>query len=307
MNIKDILHQLGENFGLKKNQITILYLLYTHEKLTADEIVLKSKIPKGGIYEYLNELLNLKLISKEETIPAKYEVDNFKQRILEFLHFRFEDFMKKESEILSMIDKNDIFDFQLIKSKEEYTFQMMDIVTNALNFDCIIRDKSVPFELYPDKEEDFLKLRKILWEKRPTLSGAENQNLTLMLLKVFREAWIKKKKLRYIITKSGLDYYFNTLKDDFRDKTKEEMSFEILKRLSKIQAEIKVIEDNIPYSLFLSDKKVMFIVAQSTKIINGFVSTNKDIIEIYRNLFESMYIRNKPIESIEKYLKEENN
>jgi DNA-binding transcriptional regulator GbsR (MarR family) len=302
MKFKEILTKLGENFDLKKNHLVILNLLYHQDSLTADDIVAKTGIPKGGIYEYLNDLLHLQLISKDNINPARYDIKNFKSKIVEFLHLQFKEFVQKEAEILNLIERADNFEFKMIRSKEEYTFHLMDIVNggDAINF--IIREKSVPFELYPDNEKDFIAFREKLWKKRPTLSGAENPNLSLMQLKTFQEAWRKKKKLRYIITKSGLEYFFDTLEKDVQIKSREEMTYEIIHRLHKNNIKIKVIDEKTPYNLFISENKIMFVVAKSSKIITGFISNNPEVIMIYQNMFESMYNRTQPIEPIEKYL-----
>ncbi len=303
MKFDQILHVLNKQFELKKNHILIINLLYNSDELTADEIVSETKIPKGGIYEFLNDLINLNLISKNEGSPAKYNAHNFENRVVEFIYKKFNDFVQKETELLNLINTSATPDIQIIKSKEEYTFQMMDIISRSDKINFIVRSKSVPFELYPEKDKEFIEIRNIMWKKRPTLSGAENPNLTIMHLKTFKDAWEKKKQLRYLITKEGFDYYFETLKKDYKEKKPEDMVKEILKRLHKTKIDIKVVDEKIPYNLFLSEKKMMFVVAHSTKIITGFVSTNKDIIEVYQNLFDSMFHGTKPVLTIEEYLK----
>lgn len=301
MEINTILDVLKKNFDLKKNHVLIIKTLYPDNELTADQILAKTKIPKGGIYEFLNYLLKYDLIEKSLDVPAKYSVKNFNKKLLNFLHKEFENFSRKEAELLELLKEKEEFGFNLITNTEQYTFELINAANGGSKFDAVIRHGSIPYELYPEDEKDFIKLREIIWAKRKVLSGTENPNLAIILYKAIKDIWNKKKPIRYLITKSGFDYNLNLIKDKLSEDEFKEIVRSILKKLKKYDIKMKVTSEHSPFNLFISDKKVMFVIAHETKIITGFTSTNKEIISVYQNLFESMY-NNSENKNVEFYL-----
>ena len=93
--IDDIFSELKKGYNLKKNHMNIIKLLSV-EECTADEICERTTIPKGRIYNLLNELIEMRLLERKSGVPAVYSMGDPESRILDFLKHSFTKEVQKQ-------------------------------------------------------------------------------------------------------------------------------------------------------------------------------------------------------------------
>lgn len=303
MASKEILNILKEKFDLKENHIKIIESLSEKNNLTADEICKVTKIPKGRIYEFLNELLSIKLILKDKSLPSKYFIKDLDNQIVDFLEYSFNDLMSKEMAVMEVLEEKTKPDqIKLIRTAQEYSFHIMRLFKEGKHFKMIVRNKSAPPNIYPENEEDYVRLRQEIEGKRVTLTGGKGK-LNLLLYKSYMSAW-KEKQFVYIMGKEGFDFFFKNYDSAFGSKKTVEYMIKLKEDLKERNTKVIVVDEYIPYSIYLSEKEMLLVLTHSGGELAGFVISNKHIIDVYHKLFEEMIKRGKDIAHyIDEYLK----
>ncbi|MFC1698030.1 helix-turn-helix domain-containing protein, partial [Nanoarchaeota archaeon] len=216
MHYQKVFEEMKNSFGLKQNHIGILnYLLY--EDLAAGSISKKTKIPLGRIYDFLNDLINWRLIAKKRGKPAKYTMQDPKMRILDFLKRQSDNFAEKELKVTEMLRDEGGEDIEVINDSNQFTFALMKALAKYNHFRIIDRYQALPYILYPQDEKDYMKMREVISKNRITLSG-RSPEVAVMFFKAFKEAYQSGKKFEYITSVKAVDFYASILKKNFKEE-----------------------------------------------------------------------------------------
>jgi sugar-specific transcriptional regulator TrmB len=291
-----LLERLRKDFDLKENHITILDTLFSKD-MTADEICKKTGIPKGRIYEFLNYLVDVDLVSKIRAVPAKYTVANFEKRIMDFLNFNFDNYLKKEMEIIdAMSDGKRIESIKMVKTREEHILQIRRSYISDKEFMIIERKNTVPFFFFPENDQDFRRIRSEISRRRPVLHRTD-QHLIMYKNTFFSTLKTSRKSFRYLVNQTAINNYFDAYLAAF-DKKKMQSQLQIITDIMKEKdVKVRVTKDIFPYHMFLTDKRLMLSL-NLPESISGMLVESKGVINEYAGFFRMMFSSAKPVEPI---------
>lgn len=291
----EILEELKKNFHLKKSHIVIMQLL-SEEKATADEICERSQIPKGRVYGLLNELINMHLIDKNESLPAVYSMKDLQENVFDFLQYDFSKEVKKRSNLLSLLNKEtDEERVAMVGTHEDYDYEVIAMITEANWLKIINRDLSVPWFIQPKDESEFWKVRVEINKRRRTFTS---QTKALALLK--HRAYVKfyeKKPVEQIMTKATFDAYISVLREVYGEEKIKEWAHWLMEEFKKHKnVKVYVLEDHIQvYNSFTSDKQIMSVLLFGGEL-NGIKVIGKRVTHLYENMFEELKRSSKPVQ-----------
>ncbi|MFT4343566.1 MAG: helix-turn-helix domain-containing protein [Candidatus Woesearchaeota archaeon] len=285
--MEQILKELGKNFNLHGKELLILQELI-RKPMNADELSNNTNIPKGRIYEHLNELIAKKLIDKSEKKPYTYTIENFEQNIAEFLKQTFENMVQKQHSIMHLIEqkKSKIDEIISIDTSEDYSFRTIQILKESRFLKNIIRHGSIPFVLYPKKSSSFSKVRSLYIENRPTLSNTTVE-MTFMIYHAYEDAYEKKKPMEYIVEEEALNIHRKIMIEKMGEKFFAQMIQEVKERLKQSSIRVYVAKEFIPMQILISDKKV-FLALTHHSHTKGLILMNPSAVEIYEQYFDNI-------------------
>lgn len=284
MQVGNILKELKMDFQLKDSHISIIDSL-KEKDLRADEICSSTGIPKGKIYELLNELLHVNLIKKKKQIPALYSARDIKSNTLDFLKYCFDELVAKEIRVMSLLDREEQ-QIEVITDKEKCIFRIMESLAKDDDFRIVFGAKSVPMFFYPDDNNLHLKLRKILVKKRETLAGDKHN--AILLANTYREANKLGKQFKFLITEEAFRLYMETVSDELSREEFSRLLKEIKNNVQKPNIGLRIIRGYVFNYIYSSNKK-LFIVMFSSKIAIALVITSQKAVNAFSDLFDDVY------------------
>ncbi len=305
----EILSVLKRDFGLRKNHILILEALQQSDN-TAEALSRSTGIPLGRIYGFLHFLESETLIDKSPQHPAVYSFQHKQEKLNDFLLHRFDRFLDAEAAIAHLLEKQNLKEeTKVIDTSKEYVLETFNMLKEGGELKIIVRNTSVCPDLYPFDKKEFLKVRLLVEEKRKkkqktTLSSGTHPSSTLFML--FHEHTRKGFKIDYILTKQGVDLYFDILFKLFPRRFVHKIITEILARLHTYpNVKIHIVDDFIPYNLYLSPTRVQLVLTHGGGVLSGFASNNSGAVSVYSDLYESIKKRSRSIASyLQRKLKE---
>ncbi len=293
MDIDRVLQLAEKNFNFRLNNQLIIKALYNKGQMTADEICDETGVPRGRVYEYLNELVEKNLIVKTSKQPFRYYIDSMEQRAVEYSANSLMRALKKQENLIkklkvkdSLIPLSNLSDKIILRSREEY---------NAEKLGFILRDKLYHSFFFPfnDLDEYFSfkqKFEKGVIPRSYSMEARRDLSLSLMVAK---HTFEQKIPVKSVMGKSSIDFYFRRVKRVFG---KEELA----KRLQFIldildenkQFKIRVVDEYFSYSLSLTDKSLVFTIVEEMNedfFMNGFLLRNEKDVKKYWNILQTRF------------------
>jgi predicted transcriptional regulator len=292
MQVENILNELKNDFQLKDSHISIIKSL-KEKDCTADEICSLTRIPKGKIYELLNELLNVNLIKKIRQIPAIYSAKDIKSNTLDFLKYCFDELVAKEVRIMSMLDRGEQ-QIEVITNKEKCIFRIMESLAKENNFRIVFGAKSVPMFFYPDNNQLHLKLRKKLVKERETLAGDKHN--AILLANTYKEAHKLEKRFRFLITEEAFNLYMKTASKELSKKEFRDLIKKIKGYVRRADIDLRVMQGHI-FNYIYSSNDRLFIIMFSAKMAISLVITSEKAVNAFADLFDDVFKNSKNIKS----------
>jgi len=274
-----------DELELKPRHLDILNSLDGSD-LKVPEIVGKTGIPKGKIYDLLNELIDKGLIGRYGKNPKKYTTKNLFLQMKKSLSNNFVEQVKNHIKVLNLLEEEPQPEKVIVFSNSEDYFKSIMVEmekTNSLKVLC--RHKSVPFVLYPNDRDEFLKIRKFVSKKRKLFLSSEE--LFAKMNEKYHQFLNSGKRLEYIIDRESIDNYFNNLRKYLGKVKFNQFRDEIYFKLKNSNLSINVIENNYQYSMFVSDTSVFINVAALSSSL-GLSIYNKETASVYSALFEDI-------------------
>ena len=301
--ISTVLKELKVSFGLKKAQTQILEAL-SEKDLSADAICEKTGIPKGRIYELLNEMIEwrlLKKIDQKGMNPSMYSFSPYKSKVLDFLRHRLNEQISKETCLVEMLEEPGLQRVEVIEDSKSYEFHVMGFLSGAEWIKAIHRNLSLPWFIYPWDEEEFFNIRKIIMKRRQEQQFTSTEkSIMTMKLRAYKEIY-SKKPAEQIMTKLAFESYLKIIREAYEKKELREWAENLMKNL-ETHDNVKLFVIENPYSLFtnhISDKSVISITVHGGKL-SGIKLLGEKTVELYSDAFDEMKERAQPFEE---YLK----
>ena len=293
--ISKILEELKSDYHLKKNHLSILNLL-SAEECTADEICARTGIPKGRIYNLLNELINMRLIERKSGVPAVYSMSNPHDKIMEFLRYEFNKNIEKQKRLMSMLEEKEGYEkVEVIPDNESYDYELMSLLSESLWLKIIHGNLSIAWFIQPRTEADFWKVRQEI-NKRRRAATTPSKDISLLKYRSYLELY-KSKPAEQIMTKEAFDSFVSVVKDVYGKTKTREWAREMLKNL-EASPNVKLFVMDSPSSVFnqyISDKGVLSILIFRGDV-TGIKIIGKRVVELYSKYFEELKSRSAPIQ-----------
>lgn len=290
MDTKKLFGELEQSFGLRKNHILILGAL-TKDDYTADKLSKDTNIPMGRIYEFLNDLLELRLIGKKEGFPAVYFVGDLSERLLDFLRYQTDVVVAKEKRLLGLIEsEKELEQTTIVNGREELAFMTMKTTLGAQEIRSIVKHETVPDIFYPFDENEFIKLRNYFGRK--SAGGAIFKGgadpLRIQLFRTNKEAYASGRNIKYVMDRTSFDRYIDllaTLGKEKRDQTIKT----VLDQLSQYKnVKVYVVEKDLPVSIRIYDKKRVLMRIVHLDAPLGIFIQSKKVAAFYNSFFEDL-------------------
>lgn len=286
----DLIEELGNNYKIPEKQVRILRVLEFGD-LTARQISHETGIPKGRLYDYINKLLGTGLIEKSNKKPFLYSFRNKEEKIRMFLEKRFEEAIKKESLIISALQKN-TRELKLLASKEDYVLSLRRVYDEEDEIFFIERITTVPFYFYPDNDEKYRKVRKVVKEKRKVI--LEDEHLERLYKDNFFDNLKKGKRFIGITSKKAVSSFFKSMEISLGRKEFINQLKSIVRLLRSRGVECRLSEDSFPYYLVISRNSVLLCFNMPDKPV-GLVVRDRETAKSFLEYFDSIYSRAQPI------------
>jgi len=297
--LSEVLEELRNNFHLKKNHLMILKLLLA-EACTADEICERTTIPKGRIYNLLNELISMRLIEREQSVPAIYSMKNPNDTILNFLKYAFSKEVQKQTRVIAMLEEKAKFErIEMIITNEAYDYEQIALIMEAKWLKTIHRELSISWFIQPRDENEFWKVRQEI-NKRRRASTTPKKDISILKYRAYADVY-KDKPIEQIMTKEALEAYANIIRDLYGKKAVKQWAKDVIEGLEK-HKNVKLYILDTPSSMFntfISDKAVLYILISKGEI-TGIKLIGNRAVDLYEKYFEELRAKTKPIQE---YLK----
>lgn len=293
MPFEDLLEILRRDFGLRENHEAIIRILAEGPGLTAQQICDATGIPKGRIYDYLNELIAEHLILKKPTDPAIYWIDDVEKRIYEFSARRFEDLIEKERRLLKKIYFAKATDVENLPSRYQYNSHLAKEHYIAEWINNIRSDGHYPLVFYPKSDDEYFSIKRRLMERE--YLGVKDKMAMIRLRRARYQAMKEGKKVRFIISEPSYFEFVDSVKTEFgKSYLKERLQElnDVLKRYPNVK--IRVLPKPISYDLFVSDKAVAFAL-EHRGILRGLIVHNPFVCDSYNQIFQRYYAEGKDV------------
>mgnify|MGYP001225599579 CR=1 FL=1 len=292
MDAKQIFGELEKEFGLRGNHILLLEALVKDE-YTADSLSKETGIPMGRIYEFLNDLLNWRLVEKQKGHPAVYKVGDLKERILDFLRFQTEESISKEKKLVGLIsEEKEVEQTTIVNGREELAFMTMKTTLESKQILSVVKYETIPTILYPFDEAEFIKLRnyfgKKTGDKNAIFKGGVDP-ARLQLYRTNKEGYANGKKVTYVMDRHSFDHYVNLVKQLGPKKTKEILGAVLHQLETYRNVKVYIVEKNLPISIRIYDNARVLIRIVHLDAPMGIFIQSKKVASFYNSFFEDLF------------------
>jgi len=305
MRSDEMLNELEANFGLKDNHIKILKELQLSGELTADKLAKNTGVPLGRIYDFLNDLVESKLVLKSTTFPSVYSVDNLEQRVMEFMRYQTDNLVHKEQKLMTILSETkDIEQTFLITDKEKLAFEEMKSIMESKEIKFIVKNETIPSIFYSYNEDEFIKMRNYFAKKtkdKGAIYKGGADRTRIMVYRTIKEAMLSKKKIPYIMDKHTMDLFLRLISGLNREKKKEIIKTVLSQMNQCPNVKVYVVEDTLPISVIIFDnKRVLLRLVHLGAPLGIFIQSEKTA-QFYNSFFNDLISKSK---TAQKYLKE---
>ncbi len=291
--------KLQETFGLNDKHILILKAL-KHDGLGAKKICEKTKIPQGRIYEYLNHLIDNKLVEKTHKKPFTYSVYDLNYNVIGFMKHKMENMLRAQTEVMDLMKGSGLDYVDIVNSSTKFTQMHLAMIAEAKSLKYISLHNSFPYALYPLEQSKFIKMRKAIVDSRPTITSFDGQ-MALLVFRTYKDALTQGKEIHVVLEKSSFDFHVNIIKGmgkKFFDYWKDTM----IEQSKNYNIKAYVLDEYIPMQIDVNDRRVN-ISMRHLGVTSGVVIHSKDVVKFYSKIFDQNCKRAEDILPLIKKLK----
>jgi len=176
-----------------------------------------------------------------------------------------------------------------------YKDRLVEMIRKTKKMDILCKSNIAPFFIYPHNEKTFLKYRKRIEKRRKTLTGKNDIDIFV----AYKKMWERNTEVRYVVGKESVDSFFKMIGEEMGSREVKRRVANITKSLRKYKVSVRLLEENNPITMYLTDKEFM-IAMPSVEDVYGFSTPETEITGTFRMLFQEFWNRSKPLED---YLK----
>ncbi len=278
----DVLFSTLENeFGLKDQHVLLIKVL-DGQKFNAREICKRTAVPKGRVYGYLNELVAMGLVEKLEGSPILYTVSDLKKNIVLFMKQRIDVLVTSQSKVTSLLGQEQSSSVELIDSSLKFTQAHLKMLEEAKSFRYISVHHSFPYILYPDDEKDFLRIRRIIANARPTITHPE---FALLVHRSYHNSLKSGKMITSIFEKASFDYHLSLLSKWLEKKELAQVIEGIINKLKLYAVKVYVLDEYSPLQIDTNERRVCLSL-NYVGVTNGIIITSKEAVNFINKVFD---------------------
>lgn len=282
--MEEIIRHLTKDFGIDENQINIFITLLNHNNINAKEIAKLSNISSGRIYEYINGLVELGLITRSSKRPFVYSIDDINESIIRFTKNKIDSLTKSQSEILEHIDKKEQPFFERINDSSGFTKNHVKMVSeDEGSFKYISLHRSFPYLLYPFDKESFVKLRKAITKDRNTITNSKIGEI-LLIRQAYIDSCEKKKNIEAVFELKSFLHHVKIIKS-LGSEFFEHWRKSVLQQMRKYNIKVYVLNEFVPFQIDVTLNKVN-VCFRYEEIISGIVIHEKNMVKLYNKVFD---------------------
>lgn len=274
---------LKQEFGIKDKEISILKSV-GNTKLSAKKICAETGIPRGRIYEHLNNLLSKGLIERSPKKPFIYFVANARQNVLLFMKDKIDGMVKAQSEVIEIMEKSGGEHIEKIDSSEGFTYTHLNMISSSRNFTMIGVHGSFPYFLYPSNFNDFMKLRNLISSKRATISFTDPER-TLYVYKTYKKAENEGRKITVVFESETFLKHMDMIRKGLGKAFLKKMIDDNIKKLKSGTGSVYIINEHIPFQIDVNERSVGVSIKHKG-LTNGLLIYSSDAVKMYSNVIE---------------------
>lgn len=290
MDAELILHKLRQTYGIKEKHVLLVRQLQDGHPRSADELSKAADIPLGRVYSYLNELVEMQLVTRTGRKPYQYSIPKFSRAVIDFMRSRMSNYVQTESEVLDLM-KGGAEHIDLIKTRADYTRAHLNVIEESMHIRLTCFHRSFPFLLYPDDFEDFIRLRRSIVQFRPTISYVDPEAL-YVIYRAYQQALARNAKFEVIVEKWTILDHLTMVRENFSPEFVKSYVAHIRKRAKT--ASIRVIEEYLPMEIDLGEKLAVLALSH-LDMSTGIVSRSDAVRVLYSTLFDQKKVRTKDV------------
>ncbi|MCD6279467.1 hypothetical protein J7J26_01700 [Candidatus Micrarchaeota archaeon] len=183
---------------------------------------------------------------------------------------------------------------------ENFEGEYISLMKNCRYLKIMSRLNSVPFIIYPKKENEFVEMRRYVRRKRKTFYSLK---FDVKVLKMYKRLWKRKIPTYFLINLSGIEFLFNIMMKKKGYKWIVDYVNKLKKEIKRYNAKVKVIKYT-PIFIYISHNKLIKVLSNRSENIYGMISLDPRIINEYNNIFDAYFDMGEDIfDFLEEYLK----
>ena len=282
MGQDSIFEKLLEDYGLRENHILIMKAVQDKE-LTAEEICSKTGIPRGRVYEFLNFLVDNKLIKATGTHPNLYTAKPLTKRVREFLTIKFQEQIDKEKLIESLME-NDKPRIIPINNDQDFIFWLRKALVKCNKLKILTAWQ--PHLFYTNNNHIFMKFSQNVYD----FSVPRSPIKSLIIKDAFWKAYKNANPAYYIIDKSTIEKYKLTLRENFTPEERDNILSIVKKHLEDGLVKMFISKVKNPAYMVITDNQV-FLTMLSMQTSVGVCIQNTEIARAYDTMYDEQITR----------------
>lgn len=278
---------LKKEYGFRENHLAILDFLFQNKgkRFSAEQLWNKTEVPKGRIYDFLNELIDWGFLEVKYTKPKTYALRELKEALQSAIKLKEKSLNDVERKTIDIANKLERIWVSELGTKEPKV------------------------QLFASAEECYLKLREIVQDSREIKISARTPILFLATERNTLWRW------RYYETlldgiesnKLKLKYAFS-LKNTLEITKRKENLAEVLKNIQDIQSnpnvEARAVAGSAVSSLALTDKRALigFTSPKENMVTSALYIESPQIVTLLNQIYDANFAEASPID--EKIIRE---
>lgn len=281
--MQETLTILEKQYDLKESHIRLLKALINNER-TARELVKKTKIPVGSIYELLDELVSMKIVKVKKQPYKTYYIDDFEQAIADFADEKINQQASAREELLKSI--------RSAKQKVEAYDDYFEFKLGCIKYDPkpkriygVISNMQFPRFMFPENKKDYLKYKQLI-KKHLGAEFSESEEIRNSInVKKYEELEKSCKDFRWVLNKDEMRMFR-------RIAAKLDGLRELRKRIQDARKRgVKIrITNERKEQFILTDKSVQMQIRDQPLFI-GLIVVDSKTVSAYEKLFSGIWRR----------------
>lgn len=278
---------LKKEYGFKENHLVLLDFLFQNKgkRFSAEQLWGQTEVPKGRVYDFLNDLIDWGFLEVKYTKPKTYALRELKDALQSAIKLKEKNLNEVERRTIDIANKLERIWVSELGSKEPKV------------------------QLLSSSEECYLKLREIVQDSKEVKLSAKTPILFLASERSTLWRWRYYESLLDGIESGKLNVkYMFSLRNTVEITKRKENLAEVLKNIQSIQGnpnvEARAVPGSAVASMALTDKRALvgFTSAKENVVTSALYIESPQIVSLLNQIYDSNFAEASPID--EKIIRE---